>query len=581
MIKNFFARLNEEKDLEKRFFRYASYITTVLSFLALLVNLIAGLGLDITILSFSYILLSSLSFYYSKYDKYYNSVKIFFFTGSISLLDIGYFLSGGLDSSITYAFIITFLAISIILKKKTSQIISFFLFIINLLVLFYLEKEHPEWITPYKDINTKYSDLIGSLVVISIFISLTITFFKSTYEELLTNIALKNKALIEEEHKTRIEKEKAEHASNAKKDFLSVMSHEIRTPLNAIISVAHLLEQSDDKKDAVLFKTLKYSSQNLLALVSDILDLSKIESGEIKLELTEFDIKELLESIVLVHNIKAKERGNELSFKLENFTNLKFLGDPLRLTQILVNLVSNAIKFTKDGLITIKVIQIKEINDKNLSELYFEVKDTGIGIPKENHNYIFEKFTQENVAITRKYGGSGLGLSITKNLIEIMNSEIKLESEVGAGAKFYFNLELEKSVKSIVEKTKPKVEINLSEIKILFVEDNKVNIMLTSKFLDKWKFQYTVAENGLIALEKYKELKFDIILMDLQMPEMDGFTATQEIRKLDTKIPIVALTANSLADERERCLNSGFDDYLTKPFKPDTLKEKIISFAQK
>lgn len=579
MLKKFFARLNEEKDLEKRFFRYATFYTVVLAILALIINIISGLGMIIDILTFFYILLAFLSLYYSKFDKTYKLAVNSFFIGLILLLDIAYFFNGGLDSSIPYSFILTFLVITLILKRsRKSLVLSLFFFMLNLLSMFFLGKIFPNWITPYPSLEAKELDLIVASAFVSFLVAVTINFFKKTYEGFLNDLAIKNKELVEEEKKTRIEKEKAEHASNAKKDFLSVMSHEIRTPLNAIISVAHLLEQGDEKKDDILFKTLKYSSQNLLALVSDILDLSKIESGEIKLEVTEFDIKELLESIVLVHNIKATERNNELSFILENFTNLKFLGDPLRLTQILVNLVSNAIKFTKDGSIIIKVIVMKENKAKNLSELYFEVKDTGIGIPRDKYGDVFEKFIQENAAITRKYGGSGLGLSITKNLVKIMNSEIKLNSEVGIGSKFYFNLELQKSDKLLTEKQEPIIDTDLSEITILFVEDNNINIMLTKKFFEKWGVKYVVAENGLIAVNKYKEQKFDIILMDLQMPEMDGFTATQEIRKLDTKIPIVALTANSLADEKERCLNSGFNDYITKPFKPDMLKERIIYF---
>ncbi|MEK7434900.1 MAG: response regulator, partial [Cyanobacteriota bacterium] len=519
-------------------------------------------------------------FYYSQDPKKFRLVRNSFFLGSIILLDFFYILNAGLDSSITYAFIIIFLLTNLVLKREIKgQILSYIFFILNLLFMFYyVEKQFPDLITPYPSIEAKEFDLIGSFAMVSFLISVTINFFKSTYEKLLHDIDLKNKDLIISEQKTREEKEKAEHANNAKKDFLSVMSHEIRTPLNAIISISHLLNQNLENKDEQLLKTLKYSSENLLALVSDILDFSKIESGEIKLEEIDFDLKNLIESIVVVHKVKAKESNNELNFVFENFNTFKFLGDPLRLTQIIVNIISNAIKFTKNGSITIKVVFIEDNIDNNSSKIYFEVKDNGIGIAKEKQALIFEKFTQENLTITRNYGGSGLGLAITKNLIEIMNSKIEIDSDIGIGSKFYFYLNLKKSNKLINNETKEE-NSDMSKIKMLLVEDNKINVMVTTKFFDKWKMSYQVAENGIIALEKYNNNKFDIILMDLQMPEMDGFTATQEIRKTDNHIPIVALTANSMSQEKEKCLTSGFNDYITKPFKPDMLKERILFFV--
>ncbi|MEK7434024.1 MAG: ATP-binding protein, partial [Cyanobacteriota bacterium] len=423
LLKNFFNKLEEEEELEKRFFRYISFYLSVSCFFALLLNLFLGLGLVMYLLPIISTLFFSICFYYSKYPKNFIFVRNIFLIGFVILLDFFYFFNGGLDSSIIYIFIVAFLLISLFLKRKeTSQILAFAFYSLDLFFLFYLEKKFPNLVTHYQSIEVKEIDLISSFIIISFFISIIINLFKLTYEKLLTDIDKKNKALI-------YEKEKAQEANNAKKDFLSIMTHEIRTPLNAIISISSLLQHSNQKKDEHLLKTLKNSSENLLSLVSDILDFSKIEEGEIKLEEIDFNIKDTIQNIADIHNLHAKERNNSINIVFTNFTNFNFCGDSLRLTQIITNLLSNAIKFTKDGMITIKIIFLEDNYKNNTSKIYFEIKDNGVGIEEENQINIFEKFTQENTSITRKYGGSGLGLSITKNLLNLMNSEIKLESE--------------------------------------------------------------------------------------------------------------------------------------------------------
>ncbi|MFN8674078.1 MAG: response regulator [Candidatus Sericytochromatia bacterium] len=578
-IKQILSSLKEEKDLEKKFFRYAAFYTGVIAAVALFINLLSGLGIVMYILSFLYIILSSFCLYYSNDEKNYKFIRNIFFIGLVTLIDIAYFFNGGLDSSIPSTLIITFFILNLTLKNKKQEYIPFFIIsIVNLLILYGIEKTHPELIHPYPTKLDKEIDLIGTYFIISLLIFVTIRFFKSTYESLLKDIEQKNKELILSEHKAIQEKEKAENANNAKKEFLSVMSHEIRTPLNAIVLTSKLLEKANSSERDDLLNTLKYSSENLLALVSDILDFSKIESREIKLEEVSLDLKELVNSIISVHKIRASEQNNILNLEFTNFTNFNFLGDPLRITQVLINLTSNAIKFTKNGEISINIRYISNDPEKDISRIYFEIKDTGIGISKDKQADIFEKFTQENLTITRKYGGTGLGLSITKNLIELMGSKIELESDINLGSKFYFYLDL-KNNKPIIENKSDKITKDLSEINILLVEDNKTNILLTKKYFEKWNFKYEIAENGLIALDKFQPNKFDIILMDLQMPEMDGFTATQEIRKIDTKVPIVALTANSMSQEKDKCLSSGFNEYITKPFVPDSLRERIIYFA--
>lgn len=580
MLKKNLLKLQEEPNLEKRFFRHAAFYTSILSVLSLVINIVSNLGIVLCIMSIVYSILSFTCFYYSKFDNKYKLASNIFFIGLILLLDISYFLSGGLDSSITYVFIITFLILNLVIKReRLNQTLLFVFFILNLLLMFDLENLYPHLITPYPDLSAKNTDLIFSFGTVSFLISIIINFFKSTYEKLLNDIEIKNKELIISEKQAKEEKEKAEKANNAKKDFLSVMSHEIRTPLNAIISIINLLEKNNEKKDEKenLLETLKDSSENLLALVSNILDFNKIDSSEIKIEEIDFNLKKTIQSIINVYKIQSKERNNLLSVSFEGFDNFNFLGDSLRISQILINLISNAIKFTQNGSINLKINLIEDNAAKNTGKIYFEIKDTGIGVSKDRIDDIFEKFIQENSTITRKYGGSGLGLSITKKLIELMNSKIELKSEVGVGSTFYFYLELKKSNKPEEAEITMGFE-DLSKINVLLVEDNKINIMVVTKFFDKWKLNYEVAENGLIAVEKFQTNNFNLILMDLQMPEMDGFTATQEIRKKNMTIPIIALTANSMSEEKEKCLASGFNDYITKPFKADNLRDKIIFF---
>lgn len=566
--------LREEQNLEKRFFRYATFYTGILALISFFENIIVNLGSSLVLFSILFVLLSFICFFYSKKDNLYNTFRNIFFIGLIILLDISYFLSGGLDSSITYIFIMAFLIVNLVIKRnKFEQILFYFIFITNILFIFYLEQSYPKWITHYPSLNAKNGDLIGSFSMVLLLISIIINFFKSTYEKFLKNIDDKNKDLILSEKKANEERDKAERANNAKKEFLSVMSHEIRTPLNAIISSVNLLEKQEDKIDDELINILKDASENLLALVSDILDFSKIESGKIKLEEKDFNLKELVQRVVNVYSTQSKKRNNKLNLIIDSLNHEYFIGDYLRISQILNNLISNAIKFTENGSIDVRVKCIKEENE--IYSILFEVEDSGIGISEDKIDYIFEEFTQENYSITRKYGGSGLGLSITKNLILLMNSNINVQSKLGLGSKFYFCLNLKKS--NIIENSQSSITTgDISKIKILLVEDNDINIKLTSKILDNWNVKYKVAKNGLIALKTLENEKFDTILMDLQMPEMDGFTATQKIREFDDRTPIIAVTANSMAEEREKCLSLGFNEYITKPFKQDNLKEKIV-----
>lgn len=375
-------------------------------------------------------------------------------------------------------------------------------------------------------------------------------------------------------------KEEAEEASKAKGLFLSTMSHEIRTPMNAVIGLTNLLLQENPKDEQLEnLQTLKFSAESLMYLLNDILDFSKIEAGKIELENTEFNLAQLLVNIRQTFQVKANEKNLSLSLLIDPQIPELIIGDPIRIAQVLTNLVSNAIKFTEQGEIKISV-SVQEKTEDSVG-LHFSVEDSGIGIPEEKLSTIFEQFMQASSSTTRLYGGTGLGLAITQKLIELFGSTIEVESEYGKGTRFYFMLHfyLSGHHKSLIEPNRKKVDFEpLTGMRILLVEDNKVNTFVAARFLLNWGVDYEVAENGLEALQKLSESHFDLILMDLQMPVMDGYDCTIHIRKKDKITPIFALTANAFSDIKTKVLSAGMNDYITKPFDPDDLYKKIKAY---
>lgn len=381
--------------------------------------------------------------------------------------------------------------------------------------------------------------------------------------------------------------DKAEKSSQAKSEFLSTMSHEIRTPLNAVIGMSNLLLMSNPRHDQKEnLEILKFSGSNLLAIVNDVLDFNKIESGKVVFENIGFNLTELMQSICGGQKIKAEEKGLQFKLDVDSSLNTKILfGDPTRITQIIFNLISNAIKFTKQGSINVKCSVIEDRH--NTITVSFMVKDTGIGIDQHNIDTIFEPFAQESITTTRQYGGTGLGLAIIKRLLELQGLKMNVNSVVGQGSEFLFNMEFTVSTEQHIPKVDNKILFqandSLSNLRLLIAEDNVVNVMLMKKLLSKWNITPTIAENGERAVQLVQYGNFDLILMDLQMPIMNGFDAAIEIRKLsDTKkanVPIIALTASALFDIRERVFNSGMNDYVSKPFKPEELLEKIQNLA--
>jgi len=378
--------------------------------------------------------------------------------------------------------------------------------------------------------------------------------------------------------------EKALAAAKAKSEFLSIMSHEIRTPLNAVVGMTHLLLSGNPRADQVdSLNTLQFSSENLLALINDVLDFSKIEAGKIEIESSDFNLEHMLISLKKSAEFLASEKQIGMELVLDDKIPEMLVGDVVRLTQILNNLVINAVKFTTEGNVTIKVELVEKKSKSYLVK--FSVIDTGIGIPQEQQAKIFQRFTQAFSNTTRKFGGTGLGLTITKRLLELQGSKIHLESEIGKGSKFFFVLKLGKSDKANNKKMKNILNngSNLKGMSILLVEDNRINSLVAMRFLEKWEIDVETAENGEEALSLIKENQYDVVLMDLHMPVMDGYKATQKIRKLPhndkRSVPIIALTADALTDVREQVLDAGMNDFITKPFDPENLFKILTRYS--
>jgi signal transduction histidine kinase len=425
-----------------------------------------------------------------------------------------------------------------------------------------LEKENRE-----KEKADKFSKLISilAIAIISILSLLSLSLYKNNIIRNQTNSLLKEK-----NNELIVAKNRAEEASRARSEFLSTVSHELRTPLNAINGITHLLLEENPKKTQMHYlSSLKFSGNYLTNFINDILEINKIDSNKLELEYINFNLKQLLGDIQNSLKEIATVNNNKFILKIDAAIPENLIGDPTKLSQVFMNLINNALKFTNNGTVSV-IAKLRNYQNENAT-VYFQIIDTGIGIPEDKLKTVFESFSQGSVEINRKFGGTGLGLTIVKKLVRILGGRIRLKSVVGEGSTFSFELNFKADssplqIKVPIKNYDPEIFKNK---KILVVEDNKINQMITQKMLTNKEMECTILDNGEDAIEMLKDNTFDIVLMDVHLLGINGTIATQQIREFDTKTPIIALTAISLNENREMLLSFGMTDVITKPFVPD------------
>ena len=439
-----------------------------------------------------------------------------------------------------------------------------------------------------KRIGSNYA-LISSVLVVLIFLAyllkgyLNIHFTENLYilhilffffQSLILSSTISNTLNI-----ARLE---AEQGLKVKGEFLNTMSHEIRTPLNSVIGLTHLLLKKNPRPDQIEnLNVMLFSANNLLYIVNDILDYNKIEAGKLNFESIEIDIQLISKKIIKEINKSATDKGIDLKLTIDKTIKNKLIGDPQRISQVLSNLIYNGIKFTNEGSVEL-ILYVVEQSEKTIT-IEFRVKDTGIGISEEKQKIIFEQFTQADSSTSRLYGGTGLGLAISKRILELQNTTLNLESKVGQGSEFYFTQTFEKCI--IHSKTTVSNSIIISEenrqlagLRFLLVEDNAMNIMVAKKTLENWGAFVDVATNGLEALEMVDPSLHSLVLMDLNMPVMDGYDASKKMRDQNITLPIIALTASLPKEVEEKVRKSGINEIVVKPFLPDELYRIILSY---